>query len=104
MEVKKKKKIGEWNFFKERCHQHQYQQKKFIPFVKLPSFNGDSDPNIYLGWEAKVEQMFNVYKVEEDQKVKLASLEFEDYSMQWWNQNVMDIGLNKRSVVIFWRI
>jgi len=51
--------------------------------VKLPSFNGDSDPNVYLGWEAKVEQIFNVYDVEEDQKVKLAFLEFEDYAMQW---------------------
>jgi len=69
-------------FFEVRRHQ-QHQQKKSIPFVKLPSFNGDSDPNIYLGYKAKVEQIFNVYEVEDDQKVKLASLEFEDYAMQW---------------------
>jgi len=43
--------------FEARCHQHQHQQKKSIPFVKLSTFNGDSDPNIYLGWKAKVEQM-----------------------------------------------
>ena len=54
------------------CH-HQ-QPKKTLPFVKLPSFNGDSDPNVYLGWEAKVKQTFNVYEVEDDQKVKLTSL------------------------------
>jgi len=62
----------------------------------------DNDPNLYLGWEAKVEQIFNVYEVEEDQKVKLASLEFLDYAMQWWHQIVMDIDLNKRSVVVSW--
>jgi len=62
---------------------HHQQPKKTLPFVKLPSFNGDSDPNVYLGLEAKVEQIFNVYEVEEDQKVQLASLEFEDYAMQW---------------------
>jgi len=59
-------------------------------------------PNVYLGWEAKVEQIFNVYEVEEDQKVKFAFLQFLDYAMQWWHQTVMDIGLNKRSVVVSW--
>jgi len=58
-------------------------QKTYFPFVKLPSFNGESDPNLYLGWEAKVEQFFNVYEVEKDQNVKLASVEFLDYVMQW---------------------
>ena len=55
---------------------------------------------MYLGWEAKVEQIFYVYEVQEDQKVKLASLKFLDYTMQWWYQTVMDIGLNKRPFVV----
>jgi len=86
--------------FEERRHQHQHQPKNSFSFVKLPSFSGKSDPNAYLGWEAKVEQIFKVYEVEEDQKVRLASLEFVDYARQWWHQTLMDIGLNKRSVVI----
>jgi len=57
-------------------------------------------PNVYLGWEAKVNEIFNVYEVQKDQKVKLASLEFLDYAMLWWHQVVMDIGLNKRSIVV----
>ena len=69
-------------FFEERCHQHSPSKSSF-PSLKLPVFNGESDPNVYLGWEAKVEQIFNVYEVQEDQKVKLASLEFLDYAMQW---------------------
>jgi len=70
--------------FEERRHQHPPPKPSF-PFVKLPSFSGDSDLNVYLGWEAKVEQIFNLYEVEEDQKVKLTSLEFVDYAMQWWS-------------------
>jgi len=85
----------------ERRHQHQPPKNSF-PFVKLPSFSGDNDPNVYLGWEVKVEQIFNVYEVKEDQKVKLTSLEFLDYAMQWWPQTVMDIGLNKRPTVVSW--
>ena len=60
------------NNFDERRHQHQ-PPKSYFSFVKLSSFSGDSDPNVYLGWEAKVEEIFNVYEVEEDQKVKSAS-------------------------------
>ena len=73
-----------------------------FPFIKLPSFSGESDPNVYLGSESKVEQIFNVYEVQEDKKVKLTSLEFVDYAIQWWHQTVMNIGLNKWSVVVSW--
>jgi len=61
----------------------QHVAKPSLPFVKIPSFSGESDPNIYLGWEAKVEQIFNVHDVQDDQKFKLASLEFLDYVVQW---------------------
>ena len=90
------------NQFDER-RQHQHHPSKIsFPYVKLLSFSGKSDPNIYLGWEAKVEQIFNVHEVQEDQMVKLASLEFLDYAMQWWHKTVMNIGLNKRPVVVSW--
>jgi len=86
--------------FDKRHHQHQPQHS--FDFVKLPSFNGSNDPTLYLEWEAKVEHLFNVYKVTEDQKVRLASLFFLHYVIQWWQQTVMNIGLNKRSVVVSW--
>ena len=70
----------EWrlNNFEER---RQHVAKMSLPYVKIPSFSGEGDPNIYLGWEAKVEENFIVHEVEEDQKVKLASLECLDYAM-----------------------
>jgi len=81
---------------------HQNVAKPFLPYVNLPSFSGESDPNVYLGWEAKVEKIFNVHEVQDDQKVKLATLEFLDYGMQWWHKLVMDIGLNKRPTMVSW--
>jgi len=61
--------------FEERRHLHPPSNSSF-PFIKFPSFIRENDPNVYLGWEAKVEQIFNVYEVQEDQKLNLASLEF----------------------------
>ena len=57
-------------------HQHHHQPQHSFDFVKLPSFNGSNDPTLYLEWEAKVEHLFNVYTVTENQKVSLASLVF----------------------------
>ena len=91
-----------------KWRRHPYEERRqnvakpYFSFVKLPSFKGDGDPNVYLGWEAKCEQIFNVHEVQDDQKVKLASLEFLDYAMQWWHKLVMDIGLNKRPPVVSW--
>jgi len=92
---------------KWRRHQHYEERrqnvaKPYFLFVKLPSFSGDSDPNVYLGWEAKLQQFFNVHEVQNDKKVRLSSLEFLDYAMQWRHKLVMDIELNKTSPVISW--
>jgi len=57
---------------------------------------------VYLGWEAKVDQFFHVHEVLEEQRVRLDSLEFMDYAMQWWHKTLMDIGLNKRPPVVSW--
>jgi len=75
---------------------HHHEAKSHLSFVKVPSFSGDNDPNVYLDWEAKCEQIFDTHGVNNDQKVKIASLEFLDYAMKWWHRLVMDIGLNKR--------
>ena len=48
--------------YDERRHQH-HPSKPSFPYVKLSSFSGESDPNFYIGWEAKEEQIFNVYEV-----------------------------------------
>jgi len=44
-----------------------------------------------------------VHELQDDQKVKSASLEFLDYVKQWWHKTIMDIGLNKRPVVVSWQ-
>jgi len=57
---------------------HHQPHKKPMTHVKLPCFNGNRDMSVYLGFEVKVEQIFSLYDVDEEQHVKLASLEFEE--------------------------
>ena len=54
--------------------------------IKVPSFQGKNDPEVYLEWEMKVEQIFSCHSYSEGKKVKLAALEFTDYALVWWDQ------------------
>ena len=69
---------------------------------QVPSFNGDNDPNVYLEWETKVDHYFHVYKVQDDQKLRLVSLSFLGYAKEWWHKIVMDIIYRKKPPVVSW--
>jgi len=55
--------------------------------LNVPSFKGRSDPDTYLDWEMKIEHVFSCNDYTEQQKVKLAAVEFLDYTLVWWNKN-----------------
>ncbi|KAL2226369.1 UNVERIFIED_CONTAM: hypothetical protein Sindi_1995600 [Sesamum indicum] len=49
--------------------------------VTIHSFKGKSDPEVYLEWEMRVEQIFSCHNYLESKKVKFATLEFTDYAL-----------------------
>ncbi|KAI3681538.1 hypothetical protein L6452_36337 [Arctium lappa] len=54
--------------------------------MKVPSFQGKSDPEAYLDWEKKMEFIFDCHEYSNRKKVKLAVIEFSDYALTWWDQ------------------
>ena len=54
--------------------------------MKIPPFQMINDPDMYLEWERKVDLTFECLNYSEDKKVKLASVEFYDYVIVWWDQ------------------
>ena len=54
--------------------------------VKIPSFQGKNDPEVYLEWEKRMEIVFDCHNYSEIKKVKLAAIEFTDYAIVWWDQ------------------
>lgn len=54
--------------------------------MKIPSFQGHSDLDAYLEWEKRIELVFDCNTYSEEQKVKLAVVEFTDYAVIWWDQ------------------
>ena len=52
--------------------------------IKYPTFKGNSNPDLYLDWEMKFEQIFRMSDWSEEKKVKLASFQFSDFAIVWW--------------------
>ena len=52
----------------------------------MPKFSGSNDPEDYLSWALKVDKIFRLQNYDEEEKVDMASLEFQDYVLIWWEQ------------------
>jgi len=52
----------------------------------MPPFKGRSDPEAYLEWELKIEHVFSCNNYSVEPKVMLATSEFYDYALIWWNK------------------
>ena len=44
--------------------------------LKVPSFQGRNDPDVYLEWERRIELVFDCHTYSEEKKLKLAVVEF----------------------------
>ncbi|XP_071923188.1 uncharacterized protein [Coffea arabica] len=53
---------------------------------QLPTFQGKSDPDVYLEWEKRVELIFDCNDYTEEQQMRLAVMQFTDYAIVWWDQ------------------
>nr|XP_009769379.1 PREDICTED: uncharacterized protein LOC104220246 [Nicotiana sylvestris] len=70
--------------------------------MKMPSFKGARDPDLYLDWERKVEAIFDCHNYSEGKKVKLAVVEFSDYAAIWWKKLARDRLQEGQAPVATW--
>src|SRR6187399_1953819 len=62
--------------------EHRYGKLKFT----MPKFSGSIDPEDYLSLALKVDKIFRLHNFDEEKKIAMASLEFQDYVLIWWEQ------------------
>lgn len=49
--------------------------------MKIPAFKGKNNPELYLGWEKKVEYIFEYHNYAKEKKVKLVVTKFTNYAL-----------------------
>ena len=70
--------------------------------MKIPSFQGKNEREVYLEWERKVEMVFDCHNYSKNKKVKLDVIEFSDYAIVWWDQLVLNKRRNREPTVKTW--
>jgi hypothetical protein len=70
--------------------------------IKIPSFQGRSDPEAYLEWEKKMEFVFDCHNYSEKKKVKVAVIEFSEYAITWWDKLVINRRRNRKCPIDTW--
>ena len=70
--------------------------------MKIPSFQGKNNPEVYLEWEKKVEFIFECHNYSEEKNVKLVVIEFTDCAIIWWDQLVMNRRRNYERLIETW--
>jgi hypothetical protein len=73
----------------QRCNQggEAAQEGGGLGRIKLtiPEYSGRSDPEKYLEWEIRVNQIFDGHNYSEEKKLRVASMEFTEYALVWWD-------------------
>jgi hypothetical protein len=67
-------------------NEERFDKLKF----SIPNFDGGSDPEAYLTWDLKVDKIFRMHNYSEEKKMAMATLEFDDYALIWWEQLLSD--------------
>ena len=70
--------------------------------MKILSFQGRTDPEVYLEWEKKIDLVFDCHNYSEEKNVKLAVIELTDYAIIWWDQLVTNRRRNNERPVETW--
>lgn len=52
--------------------------------MHIPSFQGKNNAEANLEWEWKLNHIFDYHNFSEEKKIKLATLEFIDYALAWY--------------------
>ena len=70
--------------------------------LKIHSFQGKNDPEAYLEWEKKVDCIFDCHNYSKTKKVKLVVIEFMNYALIWWDQNVISRRRSGERPIVSW--
>ncbi|KAK1618290.1 hypothetical protein QYE76_023807 [Lolium multiflorum] len=74
------------------------------PKFSILKFEGGADVEEYLTWELKIEKLWSLHPhYTEDQKIKLASSEFDGYALRWWDAFVRNREEDREQPIRTWR-
>ena len=68
----------------------------------MTKFTGSNDTEEYISWALKVDKIFRLRNYEEEKKITMASLEFQDYLLIWWEQVIEHLAARCEPPITTW--
>lgn len=69
---------------------------------RILPFQEKNDPDAYLEWEKRMELVFDCHNYSKLNKVKLATIEFTNYDIVWWDQLMLNRRRNGEHPIETW--
>ncbi|XP_019059089.1 PREDICTED: uncharacterized protein LOC104822532 [Tarenaya hassleriana] len=82
-----------------RIQRHQGTDLKLKP----PTFAGKVNPEAYLDWERRMENIFDCYTYTEQRKVQYAAAQLTDNALTWWDREIAERRRSHYDPIISWR-
>ena len=91
--------------FKPQVEDHAFERQnqrgeppRHVQGVKVSHtfYSGSSDPQEYLDWEAKCDQIFDYCRYDDEQKFELSTIHLADFALAFWRQDTKEHRLNDK--------
>ncbi|XP_010530494.1 PREDICTED: uncharacterized protein LOC104807077 [Tarenaya hassleriana] len=70
---------------------------------KLPTFAGRVNPDAYLDWERRMDNIFECYEYSEHKMVQYAAAQLTDNALAWWDREVAERRRTRYEPISTWR-
>lgn len=70
--------------------------------LSIQPFKGRNDPEAYIQWEMKIEQLFSCHKYTEEEKVNMAAMKLSHYALLWWDKEQKERKWYREPLVNTW--
>ena len=62
--------------------------------LEIPTFDGNVNPEKYLEWEMRLDQIFEAQTFDDERRIALATVHLTNYALLWWD--------NQKKTVMPW--
>ncbi|XP_019059018.1 PREDICTED: uncharacterized protein LOC104821897 [Tarenaya hassleriana] len=69
----------------------------------MPTFAGRINPDAYLDWERRMDNIFECYEYSDQRKVRYAAAQLTDNALAWWDREIAERRRAQYEPVTTWR-
>jgi hypothetical protein len=70
-----------------RFGDHRLENRYLGVKLEIPTFDGNVNPEKYLEWEMRLDQIFEAQRFDDERRIALATVHLTNYALLWWDNH-----------------